>query len=232
MKLHIVLLLLITISGPLNAQIASWDFNATNGASVAATSYSPQLLAPPTLTVGPGLLFTEYNSTTWDIYDGHIDTTLESSILNNSYLSLNLSPMPSMPLSVSSISIQISRLLSFASMNISLFSSIDGFTSGAQIGPTYSITSSSPTTPQNITFDTVATHSGLTSNVAFRFYLTGTYSNAILLGSTVDPSIKGVIVNGTVVPEVATVRLFLVITLGLVAFAFIKRKKCRTDQST
>ncbi len=181
---------------PPPGQLMVWDFAGEGGsASSTADSVDPHIpLTPPSgvASIGPGLTPFDYlgNALT---ATNQTATTLAGAITGSDYFSWTIAPASGYQISLTSIDIR--PVSQDALRTFTLFSSVDGFDEGDQLGSfTAQYNMNAPLFTLNI-----AGHENLTAPVEFRLYIHGQTGQYQSVGMG-NGDVNDLIIKGTALP--------------------------------
>ncbi|NJM94513.1 MAG: hypothetical protein HC842_07495 [Cytophagales bacterium] len=115
---------IFAVSGA-SAQIATWDFAGTNGASSKASNSSATGITASAAQVGPGLTAVTYRDGGGLTANGQLETTLAGAKSANDYISFTLTPASGKSVTVTSIDLR--PVSQNVSRTFSIHSSVDNF---------------------------------------------------------------------------------------------------------
>jgi hypothetical protein len=195
----VAVVMLLGISGVLNAQILTFEFASLAGNEATAPSnYNDVNLTSSSISRGSGLTAStnggRFNATNWAL------TSIDNAVSGDKYMEVTITPVSGYQFTVSSIYIQLQRSSTGPSA-VALRSSVDNYTSN--LDQVYSITDGTST--QNFTF--TFTQSASTTPVTYRFYMYAeatSGSGGIGDGTGNDIIVSGVVSSAGGTPTVAT----------------------------
>lgn len=197
----LALLMFITASTGVNAQIITFDFAGLSGSEPSATSnVSDPGLTPSTITRGAGLNATNngnrFNANNWAL------TNIANAISGNDYMEFTITPQANFEFTVSSIRVNFQRS-GTGTRELVLRSSLDGYASN--LGSPFIILDNTSVQTFTYTFSQAAS----AVPVTYRFYgwAEGSFGTGGFEGGGDDIRVNGTVVStgpSTTAPDVST----------------------------
>lgn len=207
------------------ATIANWNlYNGPYTNNITATSFDAGLSSAPIIGFQPyssgyGAYTTGGSSHVWNVLMAEPPgSNLSDAITHGWFIEFALTPTNGDHLSVQAISLTLSvQLAAPSTYYLSVFSSLNGFTSGAQID-TETFSSTSQSSPSSVVLDI---NQSTTNSVSYRLYIYGIGTNTVRFGNASNSSVDAIVVTGSV-PEPSTALSLLVALVCVIAWAFIQ----------